>query len=284
MRTGTPRLLDSGTVCRERVSFLKSDLPLTWLQPQWLAPASVRAVMTDRHGGVSLAPYNSMNLGDHVGDEPIHVRANRACLQNTLGRRPVFLQQVHGVQSAMLDADTPDGIQADACMAATPDIACTIMLADCLPVLLCDTAGRWVAAAHAGWRGLAGQAGRGVLETLVASDPVNQSQGTDILAWLGPCIGPEAFEVGPDVRAAFCDSDAQAVDFFRPSGRGKFLADLAGLARQRLLRLGISRIFGNDGQAPWCTVTQASRFFSHRRDGRVFGQSGRMAACIWLER
>jgi YfiH family protein len=158
------------------------------------------------------------------------------------------------------------------------------MVADCLPVLLCDTAGRWVAAAHAGWRGLAGQAGRGVLETLVASDPVNQSQGTDILAWLGPCIGPEAFEVGPDVRAAFCDSDAQAVDFFRPSGRGKFLADLAGLARQRLLRLGISRIFGNDGQAPWCTVTQASRFFSHRRDGRVFGQSGRMAACIWLER
>lgn len=263
---------------------MKSDWPLTWLQPQWPAPASVRAVMTDRHGGVSRVPYDSMNLGDHVGDEIAHVLANRARLQNALGRRAVFLQQVHGVESVWLDGSVPDGLQADACISTSADVACTIMVADCLPVLLCDATGRWVAAAHAGWRGLAGQAGQGVLERLMASETIRQSTGSDILAWLGPCIGPQAFEVGPEVRAAFCEADNQAAALFRPLGPGKFLADLAGLARQRLLRLGVRQIFGNDSQATWCTVTQASRFFSHRRDGRVLGQSGRMAACIWLER
>lgn len=263
---------------------MKSDWPLTWLQPQWPAPASVRAVMTDRHGGVSRVPYDSMNLGDHVGDEIAHVLANRARLQNALGRRAVFLQQVHGVESVWLDGSAPDGLQADACISTSADVACTIMVADCLPVLLCDATGRWVAAAHAGWRGLAGQAGQGVLERLMASETIRQSMGSDILAWLGPCIGPQAFEVGPEVRAAFCEADNQAAALFRPLGPGKFLADLAGLARQRLLRLGVRQIFGNDSQATWCTVTQASRFFSHRRDGRVLGQSGRMAACIWLER
>jgi YfiH family protein len=240
--------------------------------------------MTDRHGGVSRVPYDSMNLGDHVGDEIAHVLANRARLQNALGRRAVFLQQVHGVDSVWLDGSAPDGLQADACISTSADVACTIMVADCLPVLLCDATGRWVAAAHAGWRGLAGQAGQGVLERLMASETIRQSMGSDILAWLGPCIGPQAFEVGPEVRAAFCEADNQAAALFRPLGPGKFLADLAGLARQRLLRLGVRQIFGNDSQATWCTVTQASRFFSHRRDGRVLGQSGRMAACIWLER
>lgn len=264
--------------------FLKPDLPLNWLQPEWSAPAHVRAVMTDRHGGVSLAPYDSMNLGEHVGDLPAHVQRNRAVLQAALGRRPVFLQQVHGVETLMLDAAMPDGLSADACMATASDVACAIMVADCLPVLLCDAAGRWVAAAHAGWRGLAGQDGRGVLETLVSSLPTDQSRRSDILAWLGPCIGPSAFEVGPEVRAAFCEADAQASTLFAPQADGKFLADLAGLARQRLQGMGITRIFGNDGQSAWCTATQASKFFSHRRDSRLLGQSGRMAACIWLER
>ncbi len=263
---------------------MKPDLPLNWLQPEWPAPAHVRAVMTDRHGGVSPAPYDSMNLGDHVGDLLANVQRNRAVLQAALGRRPVFLQQVHGVETLTLDADMPGGLPADACMATTSDVACTIMVADCLPVLLCDTAGRWVAGAHAGWRGLAGQGGQGVLETLVSSLPRGQSEGADILAWLGPCIGPLAFEVGPEVRAAFCETDAQASQLFVPQADGKFLADLAGLARQRLHRMGVTQIFGNDGQSTWCTVTQASRFYSHRRDSRLFGQSGRMAACIWLER
>ncbi|MGV0959673.1 MAG: peptidoglycan editing factor PgeF [Limnohabitans sp.] len=259
-------------------------MPLNWLQPDWPAPPHVQAIMTDRHGGVSHAPYDSMNLGDHVGDLAANVRANRAQLQKAIGRRPVFLQQVHGVDRVLLDATMPDGLKADACLATTSDVACTIMVADCLPVLMCDTAGRWVAAAHAGWRGLAGQGGQGVLEGLLASSPVGQNAGAGILAWLGPCIGPLAFEVGPEVRAAFCEADAQAHLMFAPQAKGKFLADLAGLARQRLQRMGIRHIFGNDGQPAWCTVTQSSRFFSHRRDSRILGQSGRMAACIWLER
>lgn len=259
-------------------------MPLSWLRPDWPAPAHVRAVMTDRHAGVSLAPYDSMNLGDHVGDQLTSVQANRAQLQKILGRRPVFLQQVHGVGHLLLNAAMPDGLKADACLATTADVACTIMVADCLPVLLCDTAGRWVAAAHAGWRGLAGQGGQGVLEELLASLPAGLNAGSGILAWLGPCIGPSAFEVGPEVRAAFCDRDAQAGVLFAPQANGKFLADLAGLARLRLQRMGVHQIFGNDGQLSWCTVTQSSRFFSHRRDSRVLGQSGRMAACIWLER
>jgi polyphenol oxidase len=263
---------------------LRPDLSLNWLQPEWPAPDHVRAVMTDRHGGVSLAPYDSMNLGDHVGDQTTTVGANRAQLQKIIGRRPVFLQQVHGMDSAQLDLAMPDGFKADACFSTTSDVACTIMVADCLPVLLCDTAGRWVAAAHAGWRGLAGQDGLGVLEALLASLPLGQTTGSGILAWLGPCIGPLAFEVGPEVRAAFIKADHQACHMFEPRGNGKFLADLAGLARQRLQSMGINQIFGNDGQTSWCTATQSSRFFSHRRDSRVLGQSGRMAACIWLER
>jgi len=263
---------------------LKPDLPLTWLQPEWPAPATVRAVMTDRHGGVSVLPYGSMNLGDHVGDRPDAVALNRSRLQAVLQRRPVFLQQVHGVHCVALDAATADGTAADACLATTPDVACTIMVADCLPVLFCDAQGTWVAAAHAGWRGLAGQGGVGVLERVLASLPSRSKTNTDILAWLGPCIGPQAFEVGEEVRAAFCDADAQADVCFVPHSEGKFLADLAGLARQRLHGMGITRIYGNDSQAAWCTASQASRFFSHRRDSRVLGQSGRMAACIWLER
>jgi len=244
----------------------------------------VRAVMTDRHGGASGAPWDSMNLGDHVGDCVEHVQANRASLAHALGRRPVFLQQVHGSQVLALSAETPDGLVADASYASQPDVACTIMVADCLPVLMSDTQGRWVAAAHAGWRGLAGVQGVGVLESLRAAALLAQTDTSDILVWLGPCIGPQAFEVGPEVRVAFCADDAQALSFFEPVGEGKFLADLAGLARRRLHRLGVTQIFGNDSQPSWCTASQPSQFFSHRRDGRVFGQTGRMAACIWLDR
>jgi len=262
---------------------LTTDLPLSWLQPDWPAPSHVRALMTDRHGGESRAPYDSMNLGDHVGDRPSDVLSNRLRLQSAVGRRPIFLQQVHGVGCLPLNVDLADGLQADACLSVTPDVACTIMVADCLPVLLCNAEGTWVAAAHAGWRGLAGQGGVGVLESLLAFAEPKRSARADILAWLGPCIGPEAFEVGPEVRAAFCDGDAQAASCFEPAANGKFQADLAGLARQRLQRFGITQIFGNDSQTTWCTATQASSFFSHRRDGRLLGQTGRMAACIWLE-
>lgn len=195
-----------------------------------------------------------------------------------MGVRPVFLQQVHGVQVVALSRDTADGTQADGCVTTQPGLACTIMVADCLPVLLADSQGRAVAAAHAGWRGLAGEGGGGVLETTHARLRAAAGEGGETLAWLGPCIGPTAFEVGDEVKAAFEAQDAGAGAMFRPHAPGKWLADLQGLARRRLAALGITRIHGNDGSAPWCTVGNPSRFFSHRRD-RV---SGRFAACIWL--
>jgi YfiH family protein len=246
------------------------------LVPQWPVGEGIRAVCSTREGGVSAAPWHSLNLGDHVGDDPAAVAANRARYAQHLGVRPVFLRQVHGVDTLELDATTPDGVQADACHTQARGVACTIMVADCLPVLLADTRGARVAAAHAGWRGLLGQGGHGVLESAMqALDPAHTQ------AWLGPCIGPDAFEVGDEVRAAYAAHDAACVAFFRPgASTGKWLADLPGLARHRLQALGLAtdRIHGNDGSTPWCTVTQPSRFFSHRRD-RV---SGRIAASIWL--
>lgn len=282
-----------------------SQMPLDWLQPAWPAPAHVHALCTTRHGGCSLPPFDSMNLGDHVGDDPRAVAANRARLQAVLqaatpGARAVFLQQVHGTQVAVLEPGMADGGRFDACVSTQRGLACTIMVADCLPLLLTDTAGRVVAAAHAGWRGLAGQGGVGVIEAiyqqfsaLARSHPAPaatenaaaegaRAVAARTLAWLGPCIGPQAFEVGPEVRAAFCAHDAAAAQHFRPLGAGKYLADLAALARQRLQALGITQVYGNDSGSAWCTATQASRFFSHRRDGAALGGSGRMAACIWL--
>lgn len=253
-----------------------------WFRADWPAPPQVQTLMTDRHGGVSGAPWHHMNLGDHVGDDPGHVQINRQRLQAQVGTRMVFLNQVHGVKVLPLVLDTPDGSEADACIAVGPEVACTIMAADCLPVLMCDAQGRWVAGAHAGWRGLAGLSGPGVLESLRGSAPVLQTRAEDILVWLGPCIGPQAFEVGADVVGAFCAQDAGAEVFFKPSAQGKWLADLAGLARWRLRRLGIDRVYGNNSEPPWCTVSDSVRFFSHRRDSPVLGQSGRMAACIWL--
>lgn len=244
--------------------------------------------MTTREGGVSPSPWNSLNLGDHVGDAPENVQTNRARLDRHLQRPAVYLNQVHGTKTVALTPDSPHGMQADACWTSHATLACAIMVADCLPVLMCDGSGQWVAAAHAGWRGLAGQDGqdgqdgRGVLEALVADLPLN-GDVSDVLVWLGPCIGPQAFEVGPEVKAAFDDGSAELNALFQPMAGGKFLADLAGLARRRLQALGISKIHGNDSQPDWCTVSQVPLYFSHRRDSRVLGQSGRMAACIWRE-
>jgi polyphenol oxidase len=253
--------------------------PADWITPDWPAPSSVQAVCTTRTGGVSLAPYDRLNLGDHVGDRPEAVAANRALFAQALESRPVFMNQVHGHRTVVLAANSPDAAEADACVTTTPGIACTIMVADCLPILFAAADGRAVAAAHAGWRGLAGEGGHGVVES--AFSALRGCTGTDLagaFVWLGPCIGPDAFEVGSEVKAAFESQDPGAAALFKPHGQGKWLADLSGCARRRLQALGMTRIYGNDGSSRWCTVTNPSQFFSHRRD-RV---SGRFAASVWL--
>ena len=254
-----------------------------WMVPNWPAPAGVRAVCSTRQGGVSVHPFDSLNLGDHVDDVPEAVAQNRARLQQGLGVRAVFLNQVHGTQILELSTDTPDGLSADGAYTRVSGLACTVMVADCLPILLCDAQGTQVAAVHAGWRGLAGVDGIGVLEQAVERfRPLALVEyahsAIELIAWLGPCIGPQAFEVGADVRDAFVNAAPQATECFQPMPGGKWLADLPALARQRLQQLGIAQVFGNDSSPPWCTVGNALRFFSHRRD-RV---SGRQAACIWL--
>ena len=286
-----------------------------WLTPDWPAPGKVKAVFTTRMGGCSQPPWDSMNLGSHVGDAPEHVQANRATLQNGIGTLPVFLNQVHGTGVLNLDLNrsTPHAQTADACFSTQVGAACTIMVADCLPVLFTTVCGSVVAAAHAGWRGLAGvqrlgagdrvAGGEGVLETTVAAihqsfrpaGPVNRAQAApEIIAWLGPCIGPRAFEVGAEVKAAFTACRADAAQHFANSTDGKYLADLAGLARMRLRALGIQQIYGNDSSHGWCTASNPLRYFSHRRDagprlsgagssiGTTIGTTGRMAACIWI--
>jgi YfiH family protein len=254
-------------------------LDARWTVPDWPAPARVRAICSTRAGGVSQAPYDSLNLGDHVGDAPQAVAANRQLFGAALQARPVFLSQVHGCDAVQLAADTPDATPADGCFTTASGVACTIMVADCLPVLFTTASGSAVAAAHAGWRGLAGDGARGILET-VCEQLLRESRSTpaEVLAWLGPCIGPRMFEVGAEVKAAFEANDRQAAQLFRPRDDGKWLADLQGLARRRLGALGVTQIYGNDGADGWCTVTNPSRFFSYRRD-RV---CGRFAAAVWL--
>jgi YfiH family protein len=244
-----------------------------WIVPDWPAPPTVRAIHSTRSGGVSSGPYGDLNLGLHVGDQASAVEVNRLRLQAALGVRVVYMDQVHGNAMQQIDVHSPDGFAADGSFTRQQNLACSVMVADCLPVLFCDAAGLQVAAAHAGWRGLLGMQGRGVLEAAVASFASTQG----LMAWLGPCIGPNAFEVGDEVRTAFAAASPQAVLCFRPSTQGKWLADLQALARQRLAALGVTHLFGNDGSPAWCTVQNPSRFFSHRRD-RI---SGRMAACIW---
>jgi YfiH family protein len=252
----------------------------------WTLVKGVRAMWTTRTGGVaggfacgvSAPPYDRLNLGDHVGDDPAHVQANRALVQAQLdGARAVFMKQVHGTDVIALSSQTPEGCVGDAAVTAEIGVACTMMVADCLPVLLCDAQAQAVAAAHAGWRGLVG----GVLEnTVQAVCQQAACSPSDVHAWLGPCIGPQAFEVGQEVEAAFVHAyQADASHFAQHAEPHKRWADLAALARARLHRLGVTQLSGNDSSTSWCTVSQPSDFFSFRRDG----VTGRMAALIWRE-
>jgi polyphenol oxidase len=267
--------------------------------PGWPAPANVRALQTTRMGGVSSAPYDSLNLGDHVGDAPMSVARNRMLLNTLLPSEPVWLQQVHGITVA--NADMAGCLpQADACIARHRDAVCVVMTADCLPVLLCDKQGSVVGVAHAGWKGLAA----GVIEATVrAMDIAPQN----LMAWLGPAISQQAFEVGDEVRAMFVDADLQASSAFKAGKPGKWFADIYALARLRLNALGTSQIYGGgdcdtllrssrlreqspaappapDGSTAlcrggYCTFIELDRFFSYRRDGTT----GRMGTFIWLE-
>ncbi|MDB5806382.1 MAG: uncharacterized protein JWN73_3704 [Betaproteobacteria bacterium] len=240
-----------------------------WIVPHWQAPARVRALITTRAGGVSPAPYDSMNFGLRSGDTAQNVRANRALLRAALPAEPLWLHQVHG--NVVVHAESAaDDSAADGAVAHTAGRVCAVMAADCMPVLLCNRAGTAVGAAHAGWRGLAG----GVLEAAVDALDCGPE---DVMAYLGPCIGPAQFEVGDDVLAAFSAHDPRAATAFRryPGRPGKWLCDLYALARQRLHARGVRMVFGGG----FCTVSDR-RFFSHRRDQ---GSSGRMAGLIWLE-
>ncbi len=256
---------------------------MDWLIPDWPVPSQVRAMCTTRVGGVSQGPFDSLNLGEHVGDRQAAVAANRILLQEAIDARPHFLTQVHGTHCVTLTDATAMGVEADGCVTSEPRLACSVMAADCLPVLLADERGAVVAAAHAGWRGLSGQGGVGILESVLASFdqvrcPVGLADRSDILVWLGPCIGPQAFEVGADVRNAFVTQTPAAAAMFLAKTGDKWLADLQGLARLRLRGLGVKRIYGNDGTGSWCTVSHPEQYFSYRRDGVC----GRMAACVWL--
>ena len=257
--------------------------PADWLQPQWPAPARVHALCTTRAGGVSSGPYASLNLGSHVGDVPQAVHVNRQRLQAvvqgaTAGARAVFLNQVHGTAVAAIDHATPDGTEADACVATEVGAVCTIMVADCLPVLLAHGSGAMVAAAHAGWRGLAA----GVLEaTLARVCRLAGAAPDEIECWLGPCIGPTHFEVGPEVVAAFLGTAAAERSAFHqpsPGGQGRSMLDLAALGRERLRRAGVMALGGNDSSLSWCTRNDPARYFSYRHSACT----GRMAALVWL--
>ena len=252
--------------------------------PDWPAPAFVHALMTTREGGVSQSPWETLNLGDHVGDVPERVYANRALVHETMGARAVYLRQVHGVKGVAIHAQTPPNTEADVAWTNEAGVACTMMVADCLPILVCHPEHKWVAAAHAGWRGLAGALGVGVVETLASAILAEGIEPKDCLAWLGPCIGPKAFEVGPEVKAAFEGQWTRPglLRYFEAAPQGKYWADLAGLARERLNLAGFKNLYGNDSSQAWCTYTQTSKYHSHRRDSSARGSAGRMAAYIWL--
>ena len=237
------------------------------LLPTWPAPAGVFSLMTTREGGVSCPPWDSLNLGDHVGDDAAHVAENRARLRVQLPAEPAWLKQIHG--ATVVDVSS-DALTADASITRQTGCVCAVLTADCLPVLFCDRAGRVVAAAHAGWRGLA----QGVLEATVAAMQVPPG---DVLAWMGAAIGPDAFEVGDDVRQTFIKQHPEAAAAFvpHPSGvPGKWLADMYQLARNRLNRVGVQAIYGGGR----CTFNEAGLFYSYRREG----VTGRMASLIWL--
>lgn len=236
------------------------------IQPGWPAPVNVRAFSTTRKGGFSQAPWNGLNFSDNCGDVAAHVRKNRQLLRNVLPSEPHWLRQVHGIRVQALDGGTGPDSAADATTSFTSGQVCAVLSADCLPVLFCDQAGTKVAAAHAGWRGLA----NGVLEATVAA---MACQADELMAWLGPAIGPNAFEVGQDVFNAFVQTNIENAIAFRPRG-DHWLADLYELARLALTRMGIEHVWGGR----YCTYTEQDKFFSYRRDG----QTGRMATVICL--
>lgn len=244
-----------------------------WIVPEWPAPARVRAFITTRTGGVSVGPHAGFNLGLRADEDPAATARNRALLQQHLPQTPKWLRQVHGARVVDADAvDTAlDSPQADASVARAVGTVCAVMIADCLPVLFTNRAGTRVAAAHAGWRGLAG----GVIANTVQTLQQAGVAPADLLAYIGPGIGPGAFEVGPDVHAAFINADAGAKDAFVPHTPGKWLADLFTLARRALGRAGVTQIYGGG----LCTYSDPRRFYSYRRD-KV---TGRMAALIWRE-
>lgn len=237
--------------------------------PDWPAPSQVRACTTTRTDGASTRPYDTFNLAGHVGDRPESVRANREALTTglSLPNEPVWLQQVHG--RGLVDAGhCPPAPTADAGMASAPGVVCAVLTADCLPILLCDRHGTRVAALHGGWRGLAA----GIIEAGVEQ---MRTPPEELLAWLGPAIGPKAFEVGPEVRAKFMDQNTQARQAFRPGREGRWLADIYHLARLRLGAAGVTAVYGGG----LCTYADRHRFFSYRRDG----VTGRMASLIWID-
>ncbi len=239
------------------------------IQADWPAPTRVRAVTTLRSGGVSRAPFGTLNLGDHVTDDPTAVRANRARLRTQLAlpAEPRWLTQVHGTQ--VVDAAvSKTGTQADGSFTREAGVVCATLTADCLPVLLCDRAATCVAVVHAGWRGLAA----GVIEQGLAAMGVPPGE---VLAWLGPAIGPETFEVGEEVRQVFVDEQPAAHSAFRANAAGRYFADLYALARLRLTAAGVVSVHGGG----YCTYSEGERFFSYRRDG----VTGRMASLIWLQ-
>ena len=246
-----------------------------WLEPDWGVPG-VGALMSTRAGGASAAPFDSLNLGEGLGDDAGAVACNRAIWASSIGAVPIVLKQVHGKRVVRLAGDASQlatrGFVADASVTTQRGLACSVQVADCLPVLFAACAGHGVAAAHAGWRGLAA----GVLEaTLEALCDAALCGPSEVACWLGPCIGPHCFEVGPDVLRAFSVGPADdAATGFKFKGQGKWLADLPGLARQRLSAAGVRKLHGGD----WCTYSQPQRFFSYRRDGTT----GRMAAAVWL--
>lgn len=237
--------------------------------PIWHERAGVCACFTQRRPGHSSGAYAAFNLGFHVEDDPATVEQNRAELARHVGRPLLWLNQVHGIEVA--DRFTPQPSTADAAIATSADYACVVMTADCLPILLCDSAGTCVAAVHAGWRGLV----NGIIERTVTKMPARPAQ---LSAWLGPAISQPYFEVGAEVREVFVDAMADAASAFIPSPNpGRYMADIYQLARLRLTRLGVTDISGGE----YCTVRDAAQFYSYRRDR---GVTGRMASVIWLDK
>lgn len=247
---------------------MNANGPPTLITPDWPAPASVRAGTTTRAGGVSAAPWDELNLSLSGGDDPAHVRANRARVMAAAGLpdEPLWLEQVHGTAVVHAPRAPPGRPRADAAWSDRPGVVCGVLTADCVPLLLCARSGDLVAAVHAGWRGLAA----GIVEAAIEALP---ARAPDLLAWLGPAIGPGVYEVGAEVHRAFTGTDAEAGACFAPTRPGHWHADLYALARLRLTRLGVTGIYGGDR----CTYREPATFFSHRRDG----PTGRMLSWIW---